>query len=169
MAKIAVLIDRLFEDKEYSQPAEQFRKAGHELTLLGPEAGIEIVGKRNQDSAGLDRKVDDADPKEFDALFIPGGYAPDRLRVLDSAVSFVKEFVQADKPVFMICHGPQLLITADVLRDRTVTGWKSIRKDLENAGAEYRDEPVVRDGNLISSRMPDDIPAFVDACLRVLR
>lgn len=168
MATIAVLIDQLFEDSEYARPAASFREAGHALTNIGLETGEKVIGKRNDESVQIDLNITDADHEEYDALFIPGGYSPDRLRVHEPVVSFVRDFVEAGKPVFMICHAPQLLITADVLKGRTVTGYTSIRKDMENAGATVKDEPVVRDKNLISSRNPHDIPGFIDAALRVL-
>jgi protease I len=107
-------------------------------------------------------------PGDFDALLIPGGYSPDKLRVDEDAVRFARDFIQSGKPIFAICHAAQLLITADVLRGRKLTGWKSIVQDIKNAGAEYIDAEVVEDGNLISSRKPSDIPAFVKAALRKL-
>ena len=168
MATIAVLVDQLFEDSEYTRPATSFREAGHTLTHIGLKTGEKVIGKRNQESVLIDLNIADADPTEYDALFIPGGYSPDRLRVHEPVVSFVREFVEADKPVFLICHAPQLLITADVLNGRTVTGYTSIRKDMENAGAIVKDQPVVRDRNMISSRNPHDLPEFIDAALRVL-
>jgi protease I len=168
VAKIAVLIDQLFEDSEYARPAASFREAGHVLTTIGLETGKKVIGKRNEESVKIDLNIVDANQQEYDALFIPGGYSPDRLRIHEPVVSFVRDFVEAGKPVFMICHAPQLLISADVLRGRTVTGYASIRKDMENAGATVKDQPVVRDQNLISSRNPDDIPAFIDAALLML-
>jgi protease I len=100
---------------------------------------------------------------------IPGGYSPDRLRVSEHAVTFVRDFVNSGKPVFAICHAAQLLITAQVLQGRTVTGWKSIVQDIKNAGANFVDQEVVEDGNLITSRNPQDIPAFVERSLKKLQ
>ena len=100
---------------------------------------------------------------------IPGGYSPDKLRAHKDAVQFAKEFVQSDKPVFLICHAAQLLITADVLKGRKVTGYTSIVQDIKNAGAEYFDQEVVVDGNLVSSRNPGDLPAFIEASLKKLQ
>jgi protease I len=105
----------------------------------------------------------------FDVLFIPGGYSPDRLRINDEAVRFVSGFVVSGKPVLSICHAPQILITAQALKGRKITGWKSIIQDIKNAGAEFIDQAVVEDGNIISSRSPDDIPAFIEASLRKLK
>lgn len=107
-----------------------------------------------------DRAVADASADDFDALLIPGGFSPDKLRADEQAVSFVGGFVKSGKPVFSICHGPLLLITAHVLRGRKITGWKSIVQDIKKAGAEFIDQEVVEDDNLISSRSPDDVPAF---------
>jgi protease I len=105
---------------------------------------------------------------DFDALLIPGGYSPDKLRVYEEAVRFVKDFVESGKPVFTICHGPQLLITAQVLKGRTITGYTSIIQDIKNAGATFVDADVVVDKNLISSRTPADLPSFIAAALNAL-
>jgi protease I len=168
MTKIACLIESDFEDPEYSKPADSFEKAGHEIIHIGLKKGEEVVGKNGKASAVIDKSVADASIDEYDALFIPGGYSPDRLRTDDRAVEFLRKFATSGKPVFAICHGPQLLITAQVIKGKTITGWKSIKQDIINAGATYVDQEVVRDGNLVSSRKPDDIPAFVNECLKVL-
>jgi protease I len=168
MSKIAVIIADLFEDVEYTDPAEAFRAAGHELAHIGLEKGKTVTGKKKGTEVKIDRAVSDASAGDFDALLIPGGYSPDQLRVDENAVQFVRSFVESNKPVFSICHGPQILITADVIRGRKITGYKSIIQDIKNAGAIYLDQEVVEDGNLISSRNPDDIPAFTEACLTKL-
>ncbi|MBP9854464.1 MAG: type 1 glutamine amidotransferase [Candidatus Omnitrophica bacterium] len=160
MSKIAVLIDEGFEDSEYLKPAKALRGAGHEIFHLGLKKGAEIKGKSGKVKAHIDQAISDATVGKFDALLIPGGYSPDHLRAHDEAVRFTKNFVQSGKPVFSICHGPQLLITAKVLEGRKITGWKSIIQDIKNAGAHFVDEEVVEDGNIISSRSPQDIPAF---------
>lgn len=168
MSRIAVLITDMFEDVEYTQPAEAFRKAGHNLVHVGLTQGETVHGKKEQTPVTIDRAASDVSPDEFDALFIPGGYSPDKLRAHDAPVEFVRRFVESDKPVFAICHAPQLLITAQVIRGRKITGWKSIIQDIKNAGAEYIDRDVVADRNLVSSRKPDDIPAFIEASLAKL-
>jgi len=117
----------------------------------------------------INKAVKDASVDDFDALLIPGGYSPDKLRIDEYAVQFVKEFVESGKPVFAICHAPQLLITAQVLQGRKITGWKSIIQDIKNAGAEFIDREIVEDGNLISSRHPGDLPAFIKAALKKLK
>jgi protease I len=169
MARIAVIIDDFFEDPEYTKPADAFRDAGHELVHLGLKKGAEVEGKRRQAKVRIERAVEDASVDEFDALFIPGGYSPDRLRAHEEAVSFVRDFMNSGKPVFAICHAPQILITAGVLKGKKVTGWKSIVQDIKNAGAEFIDREVVEDGNLVSSRSPRDIPAFIAASLDKLK
>lgn len=169
MSKIAVIITDLFEDAEYTAPADAFKRAGHEITHIGLKEGKTVKGKTRGTSIKIDRTVKKAAVDDFDALLIPGGYSPDKLRVDEDVVRFVKEFVQSGKPVFSICHAPQLLITAQVLKGRKITGYKSIIQDIKNAGAEFVDEEVVEDGNLISSRNPGDLPVFIRASLRKVR
>ncbi|RXE55673.1 general stress protein [Methanoculleus taiwanensis] len=169
MSTIAVLITDMFEDVEYTKPARAFREAGHDLVHIGLKAGETVQGKRNNESVTIDRAVPEVSVDDFDALFIPGGYSPDKLRAHAEPVTFAKRFMESGKPIFAICHAPQLFITAQVLGGRRVTGWRSIVQDIKNAGAEFVDEEVVVDRNLISSRNPDDIPAFIDAALRKLQ
>lgn len=168
MAIIAVIIDDLFEDSEYQKPVEAFRKAGHELIHVGLKANAVVKGKKLGTEVKIEKSVGEVSAEDFDALLIPGGYSPDRLRANENAVSFVREFVKSGNPVFSICHAPQILITAQVLEGRRVTGWKSIVQDIKNAGAEFIDQDVVEDGSLISSRHPGDLPAFIEASLKKL-
>jgi protease I len=168
MAKIAVIITDDFEDVEYTDPARAFQEKGNELVHIGLDAGKTVKGKKKGTEVRVDRAVRDVRVDDFDALLIPGGYSPDKLRVDPDAVRFAKEFVESGKPIFAICHAAQLLITAQAIQGRRITGWKSIVQDIKNAGAEYQDSEVVEDGNLISSRGPQDIPAFVEASLRHL-
>jgi deglycase len=169
MSKVAVVITDMFEDAEYSHPAEAFKKAGHELIHVGLKSGETVKGKTQGTPVKIDKAVKEAKVGDFDALLIPGGYSPDKLRIDENAVRFVKEFVESGKPVCLICHAPQLLITAQVLKGRKITGWKSLVQDIKNAGAEFIDQEVVEDGNLISSRSPADIPAFIKACSKKLK
>ncbi len=169
MAKIGILIGNLFEDSEYTRPAEAFRNEGHELVHVGIRAGQTVNGKKEGTPVKVDKAAKNVSVDDFDAILIPGGYSPDQLRADDEVVRFTKEFVNSGKPVFAICHAPQLLITAQVLEGRKITGWKSIIQDIKNAGAEFIDHEVVTDGNLISSRSPTDIPAFIRACLKTLK
>ncbi|RYL88965.1 type 1 glutamine amidotransferase [Sporolactobacillus sp. THM7-4] len=165
--KIACVLTNNFEDSEYSEPAKAFKEAGHEVTVIGFEKGSTITGEHGT-KVTADASIADVKPEDFDALFIPGGFSPDQLRADDRFVAFAKAFMDADKGVFAICHGPQLLITADVLKDRKATGYKSIVQDLKNAGVKFQDEEVVVCHNLVTSRTPDDIPAFNRESLKVL-
>ena len=168
MSKIAVIIANMFEDSEYSEPVQSFLEAGHKIIHVGLRAGDTVKGLKRGTPVKIDTAVKGLNSAGFDALLIPGGYSPDSLRVDAEAVRFAREFVESGKPVFVICHGPQLLISAHVLKGRKITGWKSIEDDLINAGAEFIDREVVEDGNIISSRSPADIPAFVKASLKKL-
>jgi len=168
MSRIGTLIDDMFEDSEYGKPAEAFKAAKHQLIHIGVEKKI-VQGVKTGSKVTVEKTVDEVSPKDLDALFIPGGYSPDRLRGNDNVVKFVKQFTATGKPVFFICHGAQLLITADVLRGRKATGWKSIVQDIKNAGATYLDQPVVEDKNFVSSRFPGDLPAFIEASLKKLK
>ena len=168
MSIVAVLIDDLFEDVEHSKPAVAFENEGHELVHIGIKEGAVVKGKKNQTPVIIDRSIEQVQVDDFDALLIPGGFSPDRLRINEHVVQFVKEFVESGKPVFTICHAPQLLITAQVLEGRKITGWKSIKQDIINAGAEYLDLEVVEDQNIVSSRYPGDIPEFIESSLKKL-
>ena len=169
MAKIGVLITDLFEDSEYTKPAAAFENEGYKLVHVGIKAGATVKGKKEGTQVRIDEAAGNVSVDDFDAVLIPGGYSPDQLRIHEDVVRFTRDFVNSGKPVFVICHGPQLLITAQVLEGRTITGWKSIIQDIKNAGAEYVDREVVEDGNLISSRHPGDLPAFIEASLGRLR
>lgn len=169
MSKIAILLTDMFEDDEYTVPAKAFENSGHDIINIGLEKKSVVNGKKKDTSVKIDATVQDTSVADIDALFIPGGYSPDKLRIHQPVVNFVSDFVKSGKPVFSICHGPQLLITADVLKGKKVTGWKSIKKDIENAGATYIDQEVVVDDNLVSSRSPGDLPAFVDETLKKLK
>lgn len=168
MAKVAVILEDYFEDVEYTGPVNAFREQGHELVVIGLEKGKTVKGKKEHTPVVINTNIDDAQVDAFDALLIPGGYSPDRLRAHHNAVEFVRTFMESNKPVFVICHGPQLLITAQVLQGRKVTGWKSIIQDIKNARAEFIDKEVVVDGNLVSSRTPSDLPAFIREALKLI-
>jgi len=167
MSRIAVIITDMFQDVEYQEPADAFRIAGHDIVHVGLRADSLVKGEHGA-VVTIDRAVHDVSADDFDALLIPGGYSPDKLRVDPDAVRFTREFFTKNKPVFAICHAAQLLITAQVLEGRRITGWMSIVQDIKNAGAEYVDTEVVVDKNLVSSRKPDDIPAFIRESLAML-
>ncbi|GAF64068.1 intracellular protease [Bacillus sp. TS-2] len=169
MAKVAVVVTDLFEDSEYTEPVNALKEAGHEVVNIENKAGNVVEGKSEKVKVTIDKGIDDVSASDFDALLIPGGFSPDILRADDRFVSFSKKFMDDDKPVMAICHGPQLLITAEALNGRDVTGYKSIHVDLKNAGAKLHDkEVIVCGGQLVTSRTPDDIPAFIKESLNVL-
>lgn len=168
--KIATVLGPKFEDSEFKEPYEAFQKAGHQVTVVGLEAGQELQGDKGKVVAKVEKSFGDVKPSEFDALFIPGGGSPDKLRAHDEAVAFVKAFMSEGKPVFAICHGPQLLLTAnDSGRwNHRMTAWKTVQGDLKKAGADVVDQEVVVDKNLVTSRQPSDIPAFIRESERLL-
>ena len=168
MSKIAIIVDQMFEDSELRVPLDRLREAGHEVELCGLVAGAEVAGKQGKERVKIERAVRELSEKDYDALVIPGGYSPDHLRMDLGAVRFTRAMALAGKPVAAVCHGPSLLIEADLVEDRMVTSWPSVRTDLLNAGARWIDREVVVDGNLITSRKPDDLPAFCDAILQQL-
>ncbi len=165
MAKIGMLVGEGFEDRELGEPCAHFKDAGHEVLVVGVERGAHLRGKRGQEMVTVDRVADEVNPAELDALVIPGGHSPDDLRTHADVVSLVRRFAETNRPLAAICHGPQLLIEADLVEGRELTSWPSVRKDLENAGACWVDRPVVEDGNLITSRQPEDLDAFCRAIL----
>lgn len=166
--RIACILDSGFEDSEFKQPYDAFQTEGHRVTVIGLQAGKELKGKKGQVTTKAERGIDEVTPSEFDALFIPGGYSPDHLRANPKVVQFTKAFFDSNKPVLAICHGPQLLITADVVKGRKLTAWQTIQDDLKKVGANVVDQEVVVDGNLVTSRKPDDIPAFIRESSKLL-
>lgn len=163
MAKIAMLVGNDFEDVEWRKPHDALKAGGHEIEHLGKEAGEDLEGKRGEEKVHVDAAAKDRNPDDYDMLVMPGGYGPDQLRTDEGVVSFVRRFVESGKPVAAICHAPQLLIEAGVVKGRTMTSWPSVKTDLKNAGAEWVDRELVEDGQLITSRKPDDLDAFVGA------
>lgn len=168
MARVAILLGDEFEDSEYTVPRERLDAAGHACTVVGSERGARLRGKRGRAEATVDAAASEVDADDFDAVLIPGGHSPDHLRLDRHVVELVRRFVDDEKPTAVVCHGPQLLIEAERVRGRTLTSWPSVRKDLENAGAEWVDREVVEDGPLITSRKPDDLEAFSEAFLKRL-
>ena len=166
--RIACLLDSDFEDSEFKQPYDAFLKEGHRVTVIGLESGKELKGKKGQVTTKAEAGIDQVSPEQFDALFIPGGSSPDHLRANPKMVSFTKWFFDHEKPVLAICHGPQLLITAGVVKGRTLTAWQTIQDDLKQVGAKVVDQEVVVDRNLVTSRKPADIPAFIRESSKLL-
>jgi protease I len=167
---IAILATDGVEQVELEKPRQAVQDAGARTELLSIEDGeIQAMNQdiEQGDTFSVDKQVGDVSIDDYDALILPGGTCnPDRLRMDSDAVAFVRDFVNSGKPVGVICHGPWSLVEADVLRGRRITSWPSVRTDLRNAGAEVVDEEVVIDANIISSRSPDDLPAFCDAIVR---
>jgi protease I len=166
--KVACVLGPKFEDSEFKEPYDAFRTAGHQVAIVGLEAGAELQGDKGKVKATVDKAFKDVKPQDFDALLIPGGGSPDKLRAHEEAVSFVKAFMEAGKPVFSICHGPQLLLTADEYKGHKMTAWKTIQGDLKKAGGNVVDLEVVVDRNLVTSRQPSDIPAFIRESKKLL-
>ena len=161
--KVAILVAEGFEQVELTGPRRALDDAGAETKIVSPARG-EVQGWNHYDKGDkfkVDVPLAEADAQNFDALLLPGGVAnPDQLRMKPEAIRFVKAFFDAGKPVASICHGPWTLIEAGAVRGRTMTSWPSIKTDLINAGAEWVDREVVTDNGLVTSRKPDDIPAF---------
>ena len=166
--RVAILVEQEFEDSELSGPRDALMAAGATVVLVGPIAGAEYRGKRGDTVVTSELAAGAARMKDFDALVIPGGHAPDKMRMRHAMVDLARDAMEANKPVAAICHGPSLLISSNSLKGRTLTCWPSIAVDVKNAGGRYVDKPVVEDGNLITSRKPDDVPAFGEAIIRAL-
>jgi protease I len=161
--RIAILVADGFEQVEMTEPRKALDEAGAKTVLISPAKG-QVKGWNHKewgDTFPVDQPLEEADPSDYDALLLPGGVMnPDHLRTNQLAVSFVRAFFDAHKPVASICHGPWMLVEADVARGRTVTSYPSIKTDLINAGARWVDREVAVDNGLVTSRKPDDIPAF---------
>lgn len=171
--RVAMLLTDGVEQVEYTAPRKFLEEHGAQVTLVSPKnIGDEIQGFNHMapgDKFKVEMNVRDAHTADFDALVLPGGVAnPDQLRLSNDAITFIREFGGADKPIAAICHGPWTLIDAGIAQAKHMTSWPTLRTDLSNAGAEWTDEQVVVDGRLITSRKPDDIPAFNDALLKEL-
>lgn len=160
MSRVLFLLADDFEDVEFRHPYDRLLAVGHDLVVAGAREGESVTGKRHQETVTLDAAAGEVDVSSFDVLVVPGGYSPDKLRLQPAAVRIVHEFDTAGKPIGAVCHAPSLLIDAAVTKGRRLTSWPSIRVDLVNAGAEWVDAELVRDGNLITSRKPEDLDRF---------
>ena len=162
--KVAVLATDGFEQVELEKPVQALKEAGAQVEVVAPKGG-EIQGFQHHDKGNkvhVDRELSAATPEEYDAIVLPGGVInPDQLRLVPQAIDFIRAFVDADKPIAAICHGPWTLINAEAVMGKRMTSWPSLKVDLSNAGAQWVDEQVVVDGKLVTSRKPDDLPAFV--------
>jgi protease I len=171
--RVAILMTDGVEQVEYTGPRSFLEQQGAQVTLVSPKAsGEDIQGFNHMDLGDkfkVEMNVRDARPDDFDALVLPGGVAnPDQLRLSTEAIGFIREFGMGNKPIAAICHGPWTLIDAELVTGKRMTSWPTLQIDLQNAGAEWTDEQVVVDGRLVTSRKPDDIPAFNQALLREL-
>jgi protease I len=163
--RVAILIEQNFEDSEFQIPYTALQEAGAEVAVLGSRMNEKYKGKQGKATIEPDGTTTEALAEDFDAVVIPGGMAPDRMRTNMKTVRFVQDAVGQNRLVAAVCHGPQVLIEGDLLRGKQATGFRAIRKDMQNAGANFVDERVVTDGNLITSRRPGDLPVFTAAII----
>ncbi|MES2901610.1 MAG: type 1 glutamine amidotransferase domain-containing protein [Pseudomonadota bacterium] len=171
--KVAVLMTDGVEQIEYTSPRGFLEQHGARVILLSPKAmGEQVQGFHHTDKGDkfeVEQNVGDANPQDFDALLLPGGVGnPDQLRLSPESITFIRDFAATEKPIAAICHGPWTLIDAGVAKAAHMTSWPSLQTDLRNAGAEWTDDEVVIDGRLITSRKPDDLPAFNQALMKTM-
>lgn len=164
MRLIAILAENMYDERELWYPAIRMKEAGHKLHIIGSGSATQFTGKSGM-PVKPDYNVQDVDPKDYDAVIIPGGFSPDYMRRVPEMVEFVQVIGEANKPVAAICHGGWMLISAKLIYGRNVTSFHSIRDDIENAGGKWVDEAVVIDENIITSRNPNDLPEFCKALL----
>jgi protease I len=170
-ANVLIMATNRFEESELFGPREILLGKGARVTLAAPTRDEIMATVHDEPGKRIvpDLTLEEVDPADYDALLLPGGVGnPDQLRMNDRAVGLIRQFAEAGKPVAAICHGPWLLVEADLLRGRRATAWRSIRTDLRNAGATVVDEAAVTDGNIVTSRMPDDVPAFTEALIQAI-
>jgi len=166
--RIAILAEEDFEDSELMEPLKAMEDAGAMVTIVGSGSKQRYHGKKGKAEVSVDTIAEKVTAEDFDAVIVPGGYAPDKMRLHQPMIDLVKKAHKAGKIIAAVCHGPQLLISADIVRGRRMTSWPSVAVDLKNAGANWVDEEVVRDGNIITSRKPADLPAFNDMIIKAL-
>jgi protease I len=168
-ARVACVLAEDFEDSEFRVPYDRLRSEGYQVDVVGAKAGQELHGKKGKERVKADKGIDDVKPQDYQALLIPGGYSPDHLRMDRRFVDFARAFDAEHKLVAAVCHGPQLLMTAQLVKGRTLTAWPTIQGDLSQVGAKVKDAPVVEDDNWITSRKPDDLDSFSDAIVQRLQ
>jgi protease I len=161
--KIACLLGQGFEDSEFRIPYDRLKAEGYQVDVIGLKAGEELKGYKGKEKVKAEKSIDEVSAEEYDALLIPGGQSPDHLRVDRRMVEFVRKFDESGKLIAAVCHGPQLLIAAHLVKGRTLTAWQTIQDDLQQIGATVKDEAVVKDRNWITSRKPGDLQQFSDA------
>lgn len=167
--KVACILADGFEDSEFRVPYDKLKAAGFEITVIGPDKDATLEGKQGKEKVRPDDAIDTVKMGEFDLLLIPGGHSPDHLRADERFVELVRTFDEDGKWIAAVCHGPQLFITARIVKGRTLTAWSTVQADLEAAGANVQDEPVVIDRNWITSRKPDDLEQFSQAIIERVR
>jgi protease I len=167
--RIAILADEDFEDAELVEPMRAMKDANARVVVVGSGSKQNYRGKHGTATIAVDTTADKVEVADFDAIIVPGGYAPDKMRLHQPMIDLVKKAYDAGKIVAAVCHGPQLLISADIVRGRRVTSWPSIAVDLRNAGAVWIDAPVVQDGNIITARKPADLPRFNKTIIQALQ
>ena len=165
---VAVLVEKLYEDLELWYPVLRLREAGAKVTIVGPKAGESYASKHGY-PAKADASASDVKASDFDGVIIPGGYSPDHMRRHKAMVEFVTEAARLGKVLAAICHGPWMLCSTPALKNKRVTGFYSIRDDVENAGGKWEDAACVQDGNIVTSRTPDDLPAFMQGIFAALQ
>lgn len=168
MSKVAFLLAGGFEDSEMQVPYDEVIKAGHQADIIGLKKHETLLGKKGSVSYAADKAVSEVHANEYDAVVIPGGSSPENLRLDPDILTFVQEADRAGKPIAAICHGPQILASAGLLKGRNITSYPPLQDDMVNAGAIFDDKEVVVDGNYITSRTPKDEPAFVRELLKAL-
>jgi protease I len=170
-AHVLIMATNRFEESELFGPRERLIERGAKVTLASPTRDEIMATVHDEPGRRItpDLTIDEVEPGDYDALLLPGGVGnPDQLRLNEQAVAIIRRFAEAGSPIAAICHGPWLLVEADLLRGRRATAWPSIRTDLRNAGATVVDESAVTDGNIITSRSPDDVPAFTEALIEAI-
>lgn len=167
--RIAILAEEGFEDSELIESLRAMKDAGARVVVVGSGSKESYKGKRGTTTIRVDASADKVKAEDFDAIIVPGGYAPDKMRLHQPMIDLVRKADSLGKVVAAICHGPQLLISADIVRGRRLTSWPSIAVDLRNAGARWVDNPLVQDGNIITSRKPSDLPKFNKTIIEALR
>lgn len=167
--RVAILAEEDFEDSELIEPMRALKGTSARVLIVGSGSQETYRGKRGSATVRVDATADRVKAEDFDAVIVPGGYAPDKMRLHQSMIDLIRKAHDLGKVVAAICHGPQLLISAEIVKGRRVTSWPSIALDLRNAGADWVDEPVVQDENLITSRKPADLPRFNKAIIKALQ
>jgi protease I len=166
--RIAILAEDNFEDSELTEPLRAMKDAGARVLIVGSGSKKGYKGKRSLAEVKVDTSADKVEASQFDAIIVPGGYAPDKMRLHQSMVDLVRKAHAEGKIIAAICHGPQLLISADIVKGHRVTSWPSVAVDLKNAGAIWVNEPVVKDANIITARKPADLPKFNKTIIEAL-